>query len=241
MRRTPNEPETMRGPHRTSCSEPAPHPDRRRRAPDARIPPAGNSACVLVNRLGEQREMQPAECHVSPPPVFPLQRFGDRRPRGGIPGARRLQIGHLDREIGHADDAHQGNMLGRSMDGEVGPSWSASFDRPPAAPRTTRRPPARPRRPRVACRPLLCRPPDTNRGTSRRPGWRADHAGSRRSPRHPHARSGRSRSSSHPGPAWSVVDSSLVRLMLRAANCPRMPCRLPGWSACWKHTMLVLS
>ena len=36
-------------------------------------------------------------------------------------------------------------------------------------------------------------------------------------------------------------DSSLVRLMLRAANWPRMPWRLPGWSARWKHTMLVLS
>ena len=107
--------------------------------------------------------------------------------------------------------------------------------------RPRRRPRARPYRRGPA--PPGRGPPrrDRSPGTSRRRARHAGPGGSRPPPRRPDGPRGRSENSNSPAPVLEGRDSSLVRLMLRAANSLRIACRLPGRSSRWKQTMLVLS
>src|SRR5580658_7383576 len=64
----------------------------------------GELAGLLIDGLGEESERQGAQLHVSPTAVLPLHRLGDRGTGSGVPGAGRLEVGHLDGQIRHARD-----------------------------------------------------------------------------------------------------------------------------------------
>ena len=72
-------------------------------------PLVGQRAGVLVDRLGEQGECERAELDVGPAPVLPLDRLGHRGAGRPVPGARRLEIGDLDGQVGQTGDGHQCN------------------------------------------------------------------------------------------------------------------------------------
>src|ERR1700722_348436 len=66
-------------------------------------------ACVLVDGLREERQGKYAELHVSPAPVHPRDSLCHGRTGRLVPGARLLQIGDLDGQVGQAGDGHQCN------------------------------------------------------------------------------------------------------------------------------------
>ena len=60
----------------------------------------------------EERDLERAEMHVGTPAVTPLLGLGDSCTSPPVERHRILEVAHLDREICHTRDGHEGDAIG---------------------------------------------------------------------------------------------------------------------------------
>ena len=106
MRRFPNVPSTTAGPQMTSCPSSSASRSSVKRA-GCRKPSAGSVHGVLVDGVGEERDHDGPEEDVGALAVVPVHAVADLGPGGLVERHRRVEVGHLDREVRHPRDRHR--------------------------------------------------------------------------------------------------------------------------------------